>query len=317
MSFTKQVSKIASAEMPINEKWVIRRCRYENGDGPRLCIATGTHGDEVMGQLILFGIAQRIKSHPDALSGTLDLYPMLNPLGLDLNERMVPSQTRLDMNRAFPGYQDGTPLEHICYSIIEDMKDADLVLDIHASTNNKSELYEVRMNASSDKSLLSKARSLLPELIWIYPSVAAFNSSLTGALTQLGVDAFILEVDERHRNPLDVAQKVIDGIFCKMTDMGLWHGPSVPVPSQDKYIPIIRSRDDICRITCKFPGIYVPENHIGSSVSEGIVLGTIIDALEGTVLESIVSPCKGLVFSQRSYSAVYPGTLLSRILKED
>ena len=36
-----------------------------------------------------------------------------------IGERMVPSGTRLDMNRAFPGSPDGTPLEYMCYQVIQ------------------------------------------------------------------------------------------------------------------------------------------------------------------------------------------------------
>ena len=46
---------------------------------------------------------------------------------------------------------------------------------------------------------------------------------------------------------------------------------------------------------------------------EEITVGNIIDALEGVVRETITVPADGLVFSQRSYSAVYPGTLIARL----
>lgn len=88
----------------------------------------------MMGQLIVYLVQQRIAAHPGrAAAARLDFYPMLNPLGLDIGERMVPSGTRLDMNRAFPGSPDGTPLEYMCYQVIQDMRGADFVLDLHAS----------------------------------------------------------------------------------------------------------------------------------------------------------------------------------------
>ena len=55
----------------------------------------------MMGQLIIYLVQQRIGEHPDAFAARW-IYPMLNPLGLDIGERLVPSGTRLDMNRAFP-----------------------------------------------------------------------------------------------------------------------------------------------------------------------------------------------------------------------
>ena len=302
--------------MPFEEKWALRRCRYapEEGGGGRVCIAAGIHGDEMMGQLICYEVAARILKEPDRLAGVVDIYPMLNPLGLDIGERMVPVGTRLDMNLAFPGSENGTPLEILCYQIMRDMLGADLVLDIHASTQFKSELYEVRMNEADAERLIPKARALCPELIWVYPAYAAYGSSLVSALGAAGTDALILEADERRRKPREIAEGVVSGIFCKLREMGIWTGETRGVPEGE--IPIVRTREDICRVTCVSPGVYVPEDHIGKRVRAGEVLGCVIDALEGKARETVKAPVSGLVFTQRSYSAVYPGTLIARIRKE-
>ncbi len=317
MPLMKEITDIASIAMPIDESWTIRRCRYapQGKSAGRLCIAAGTHGDEMMGQLICFGVAERIQQEPERLSGTVDIYPMLNPLGLDIAERMVPVGNRLDMNLAFPGRTDGTPMEILCHAIWQDMLGADLVLDVHASTQYKSELYEVRMNEADADRLIPKARALCPELIWVYPEYAAYGSSLTSSLCAAGTDALILEADERRRKPREIAASVVAGILCKMREMGIWTGETVQIPEASA-VPVVRTREQISRVTCEFPGVYVPEDRIGQRVRAGEVLGCVIDAVEGIVRESVLAPCDGLVFSQRSYSAVYPGTLIARLRKE-
>ena len=319
VAIVREITTVASVAMPVAEAWRVKRCRYaaEGESAGRLCIATGIHGDEMMGQLVVFGVARRIMAQPEHLHGIVDIYPMLNPLGLDCGSRMVPSTAQLDMNRAFPGRPDGTSLESICWAVLHDMKDADLVLDIHASTHNKSELYEVRLNAQGAPALIEKARALCPELIWVYPAKNTYSGSLTGTLGQMGTPALIIEADERHRRPHEIASRVVEGIFCKMTEMGIWTGEcALTVPALEE-IPCIRTGADICRVTCENPGIYVPLDHIGTDVKEGDVLGTVIDALEGKVREEVRAPVSGLVFSQRSYSAVYPGTLIARVLKRE
>lgn len=317
MQIVREVTTIASVAMPVGERWGVRRCRYqcEGGGGRRLCLSTGMHGDETMGQLVAYGVAARIKREPQSLAGTVDIYPMLNPMGLDIGERMVPSTTRLDMNRAFPGSPDGTVLESICYRVLGDMRGADLVLDLHASTHFKSELYEVRINARDAGRLLSKARSLCPELIWVLPDRSDFDASLTGALSVLGTDAMMLECDERRRRPQDIADRVVDGIFCKLAELGIWTGETVSPPAGD--IPTVRSQQDILRVSCLSPGMYVPVDHIGRWVPEGTLLGTVIDALNGEAREEVRADASGLVFSQRSYSSVYPGTLIARLCRKE
>ena len=52
----KTLTTVASVALPIEERWSIKRCRYApDGESVgRVCIATGTHGDEMMGQLIVY-----------------------------------------------------------------------------------------------------------------------------------------------------------------------------------------------------------------------------------------------------------------------
>lgn len=317
VGIVKQVSTVFEIAMPIGEKWTVSRCRYqakENAKG-RLCIASGIHGDEMMGQLVVFGVAQRIMAQPECLAGTVDIYPMLNPLGLDIAERMVPAGTRLDMNRAFPGMENGTPMEAMCHHIMQDMLGADLVLDVHSSALNKSELYGVRMNARDAGKLLEEAKALCPEMIWVYPEKRAYDAQLTSALGAAGTPAMILMANECSRYPREDAGKVVEGIFCKMKEMGIWTGETAAKP--DKEIPCVRTQKDLCRITCTKPGMYVAQYRLGDWIEQGETLGVIIDALSGETQEEVLAPASGLVFTQRSYSAVYPGTLIARLCRKD
>ena len=78
-------------------------------------------------------------------------------------------------------------------------------------------------------------------------------------------------------------------------------------------IPCIRTGEDVCRVSCECPGIYEPQDRAGEWVAAGETLGRVFDALTGEVRETITAPADGLVFSQRSYSPVYPGTLIARM----
>lgn len=318
MALLKETAAVASVKMPIGENWTVNRCRYssEDGAGKRVCLVTGIHGDERMGQLVLYDVAQRIQKAPQYLHGMVDLYPMLNPIGLDIGERMVPSATMQNMNRAFPGNENGTALESICYSIVQDMKDADLVLDIHTSSQITSEVYGVRVHEKNAKDMIPAAASLCPQTIWVLADKATYNASLTGALTQEGTPAMILMVDERRLRAQMIVDEVVDGIFCKLHEMGMWTG-EVKAASKVDSIPCMWDMVDVCRVTCKHPGMYVPREVMGEVVKEGDVLGTIFNALEGEPVETVVAPESGLVFTQRRYSGVYPGTLIARICRKE
>ena len=318
MAILREITDIASVKMPIGETWTVSRCRYRSDDGAkgRVCLATGIHGNERMGQLVVYDVARRIKAQPEHLHGTVDIYPMLNAIGLDISERMVPTGTKLDMNRAFPGVQEGTALESICYAIVQDMKGADLVMDIHTSSQITSELYGVRVHERHAEVMIPGAAALCPEVIWVLPDKPLHNASLCGALTQEDTHAVVLMVDERRLRSQMVVDQVVDGIFCKLHAMGVWSGAVKAAPAM-RSIPCMWEDKDICRVTCSRPGMFVPLEVNGSDVKAGDVLGTIFDALEGEPVETVTAPEDGLVFTQRRYSAVYPGTLIARLCRKE
>ena len=61
-----------------------KKNRLQQGDSPkRVCIVTGTHGDELEGQYVCFRLNQIIRAQLERLNGTVEIYPALNPLGID------------------------------------------------------------------------------------------------------------------------------------------------------------------------------------------------------------------------------------------
>jgi predicted deacylase len=83
-----------SLELPYRERLALERTVFEGGTGPRLAVVSGIHGDELEGLYVCHRLAAWLealeKSRPEALLGALELYPALNPLGLDTLTRAVP-----------------------------------------------------------------------------------------------------------------------------------------------------------------------------------------------------------------------------------
>ena len=127
------IKTIVSTELPVDEQFRIRKNVIHHGrEGLRFCVVTGTHGDELEGQMVCYELSRIVGEHPEQLTGTLEIYPALNPLGIDTIQRGIPNFD-LDMNRIFPGDPQGTMAEQTAHAIIEDIKGADMVIDIHSS----------------------------------------------------------------------------------------------------------------------------------------------------------------------------------------
>ena len=121
------IKNVVSICLPVAEKAVIRKNRIlpaglsekeaESRHLPRICVVTGTHGDELEGQYVCFRLNRILAENPQFVSGIVDIYPAVNPLGIDSITRGIP-RFDLDMNRIFPGDAKGTTEEVIAAKII-------------------------------------------------------------------------------------------------------------------------------------------------------------------------------------------------------
>ena len=83
------IENVVQLPLAVGEDLVIQKNRTGSG-GKRLCVVTGTHGDELEGQYVAWRLAGILNEHPEHLQGTVDLYPALNPLGISTMTRGIP-----------------------------------------------------------------------------------------------------------------------------------------------------------------------------------------------------------------------------------
>ncbi|MFQ7394566.1 MAG: succinylglutamate desuccinylase/aspartoacylase family protein [Lachnospira eligens] len=75
-------------------------------------------------------VIRRIEREKNNLKGIVDIYPYINPLGLDTGSRGIP-MFDLDMNRVFPWDNNGAMAEYVAAGIIEDIIGSVTCIDIH------------------------------------------------------------------------------------------------------------------------------------------------------------------------------------------
>ena len=154
------VRTIASIPLAVHEHLMIQKRRIQNGNSKtRLSLVTGTHGDELEGQYLAYMVGSFIDEHIEQFDGILDIYPALNPMGIDSIMRGIP-MFDLDMNRVFPGTKDGTTVEVICSSIIDDIAGSDVCVDVHSSNIFLKEIPQVRISVPTAETLVPYAKML-------------------------------------------------------------------------------------------------------------------------------------------------------------
>ncbi len=305
------IQEVFSAELPVGEKLLIKKNVIKNGNsGKRICIVTGTHGDELEGQYVAF-LLNSILSRSDALAhldGTVEIYPALNPLGIDSITRGIPNFD-IDMNRIFPGSLSGSLPEAAAHYIVEELCGADLVIDIHSSNIFLNEIPQVRICVNQQAELVPLANLLNIDFVWVHDAATVLESTLAHSLNIIGTRTLVVEMGVGMRINNEYGEALIDGIFNLMRHLGMWSGPVI----EKVKAPILSVKDEVEFVNASVSGVFLTRKSNNCQVKKGESIGRIVSSLSGEVLEDVKAPADGLMFTLRAYPVVYEGSLLARI----
>ncbi len=310
------IETIASVGLPIDEVLEIKKHRImpknTNKKLKRISIVTGIHGDELEGQYVCFELQRRIALEAEKLTGIVDIYPAMNPLGIDSITRGIPAFD-LDMNRLFPGNIDGNMTEYLAAQIIEDVKGSDCVLDIHASNIYLTEIPQIRINELHTKTLLPMAKEANVDFIWVHGASTVLESTFAYSLNSTGTPVLVVEMGVGMRITKSYGNQLVDGILNLMKKLGIWEGEAPAVRK-----PIISDNPgDVSYLNAKVSGIFIPEVEHWVELKKGDRIGRIIDPLSGNVLDEVLAPIDGILFTIRDYPVVDEGSLVGRLLRKE
>lgn len=308
------IETVVSVGLPVDEKLVVKKNRIQpdtvTGSEKRICIITGTHGDELEGQYVCYGLIRRIEAEKEKLKGIVDIYPAINPLGIDSITRGIP-MFDLDMNRIFPGsLTDGALSEYVAARIVEDMEGADMAIDIHASNIYLREIPQVRVNEKTARELVPYARLVNCDYVWVHSASTVLEATLAYSLNARGVKTLVVEMGVGMRITKDYGNQLLDGIFNLMIELGIWDSVERPEVKE----PIVSTDHEVGFVNADVSGLFIPCVEHWKDIKAGALLGQIVNPLTGRVEQEVLSPIDGMIFTLREYPIVVSGSLIARIL---
>lgn len=309
------IKTVARTELPVDEVLSIKKNRLEpatGSNGKRISIVTGIHGDELEGQFVCYEISRRIKEHSEYLKGTVDIYPAMNPFGINSVTRGIPAFD-LDMNRIFPGREDGDMNEYMAAKIIEDLEGSDLCIDIHASNIYLTEVPQIRINEIHRDVLVPLAQLANVDFIWVHSNSVVLEATLAYSMNSRNVPTLVVEMGVGMRITQEYGNQLADGIFRLMKELDIWDGPVKAVRK-----PVISDEpSEVEFLNAPVSGVFIKDIVHGSDVKKGQHLGYIVNPLSGEMVSDVKAPVDGWLFTIREYPIVDEGSLMGRILKRN
>ncbi len=302
-------------DMPYCEQLEVRRTVFSGGNGPRVAVLSGIHGDELEGLYLCHCLAawleKMLQSNPQGLLGTVELYPALNTLGLDTLTRSLPVYDT-DLNRAFPGYSNGPLPKRLAAAIMAALEGADLVVDIHASNIYLREIPQVRINQEFENILLPIARNMNLNLIWLHCAATVLETTVAHSLNSCNVPCLVVEMGVGMRITPEYCEQLLAGLLNIWKKMGVL-APDLSIPDISHH-PYIADDSNVHYLNAQTSGMFIPTASHWTNLSQGELLGTIVSSFNCAVLSEVRSPVDGILFTLREYPLVYEGSLMARVM---
>lgn len=250
-------------------------------DGPTLFLSGAVHGDEVNGtEIIRRLLALDIMDH---IKGTILAVPIVNAYGFNTKSRYLPD--RRDLNRCFPGAEDGSlagRLAHVFTSEIIDKSTHGI--DFHTGAINRSNYPQIRACFDQDG---------VEDMATNFAAPITMNDPLReGSLREYcntkNIPVLLYEGGEALRFSERAISVAVAGTLSVMAGLGM-----IEV---ERDSPSISAKVTAGSNWLRAPesGLLVSHKKLGESVKEGEVMGYMTDSFNNEKTE-IIAPYDGVI----------------------
>jgi len=281
------------------EDWVEHHVEvYTFGGGsPEVVITGGIHGGEATGTRSAHRLIQFLRGRE--LKGTVKVIPVANPTAFRRLERTSPFD-QLDLNRIFPGKEEGTVSQRLANTLWEEIQDCDYLVDLHCCGVYGSS-YTLAVYNEFDFVRDLAGMLATPRVV----QSGGVRGQLFTELCHKGTPAVIIELPGGGSGGV-VNTAAVDETFGALTNMLRGLG----VVDGDYIKPEPRFYQQLQRVTTPVNGYYEPQVAAGERIVKDQVVAT-VEALdekgEAKGIVEIKAPYTGAAIIVRPASYVFSG----------
>jgi len=285
--------------------------RWQGEPGPALYIGITIHGDEITGQASLWRVGAWLEQ--SALTGSVTAVPVQNPEGFNYDVRGIPGTTH-DLNRSYPGDENGDTHERITAAITKLACDADAAVDVHTAAHCIPYLLldpvkDAGLAARTEELARATGITLVGEFASDRYDATGLAASLPPVVLAAGKPAFTFELAGHGNVAWEQAEAGAVALRNAIRHLGIVqdehesvHGVVVKVTNGHRRRAVFAERGGIVEFTVR----------PGDDVTRGRRIGRIRDVW-GKVVEEVLAPADGFVIGLSATGATWTGGYLAEI----
>lgn len=285
---------------------------FEFGTGEKsACIIGNLRGNEIQQIYIcsqLVKAMKRLEEQGRIHKGhSVLIVPAANPYSVNSKARFWPTD-KTDINRMFPGYDQGETTQRIAAGIFDNIKDYRYGIQFSSFYMPGKFMPHVRMMETGYEDVEMAKQFGLPYVV--RRKVRPYDTTTLNYNWQIWeTKAFSIfstattEIDQKSAND------AVHSVLRFLAKQGV-----IEYNTHDGFISTVINDSELLSVRTKTAGIF--ENHIevGSEVYAGQLLARILDPLEGEVLEELRAPVDGIVFFAHSEPLTYASTAVIKLI---
>lgn len=272
--------------------------------GPHLVVTGGVHGGEYPG--IEASIRWAASLDPALLAGRITVIHLSNPPAFYAKRQYVSPLDNKNLNRVFPGDDQGTPTERVARAIIDVVKTGDAWVDLHGGDIHEGLVPFVIFSDQGGEAVVRQAEAMAR----IYgiqhmlrSSAIAGGSYATAA--HLGIPALLAESGQVGQVDESSVQIHLRGLTNLLVHWGMLKAPKPQALDN----PIL---ERFHWISSPATGLYYGVFKPGDWVDQGQV-GGVIKNVFGDLVHEVVAPQSGVVLFTVTSLAINEGDPLFAI----
>lgn len=206
---------------------------FKNGEGPKVLLLAGVHGDEYEGQVLAMKLMRSLDLQN--VRGQIIIMNATNAPAVQAGTRTSPLDDG-NLNRAYPGDPRGTPTEEIAYFINKVLlPGVDYLLDFHSGGNSTYFLPSAHVYAHPDAAVMDRLQRLLtvfgmPASI-ILEGLFDHDKKAIGAADHYGVLRFATELGGGGTISVEALRQAEIGLSRLLFEIGLLREPITTEPA--------------------------------------------------------------------------------------